>query len=94
MKPVVPDHVKKKRVARIMGLGEALKQKYAERFEGRTVKAVPETFNKQKTTLKGYTEHYIEVSFKGEESMIGTFVLLKAVKAENGEICGEIIKTF
>jgi threonylcarbamoyladenosine tRNA methylthiotransferase MtaB len=94
MKPAVPDTVKKERVNTVMSLAQNLKEAYVRMFIGKTLTVLAETFSRSGNILKGYSENYLEVLCKGDKSLVGTLKPVKIVKEENGNVWGEIIKTF
>ena len=63
------------------------------RFEGQTLEILVEgPSDKNPDMLCGYTEHEKLVNFKGDNSLIGTFVNVKIIKAYSWHLLGELVK--
>ncbi|MFC1479177.1 tRNA (N(6)-L-threonylcarbamoyladenosine(37)-C(2))-methylthiotransferase MtaB [Planctomycetota bacterium] len=93
MKPEVPPQVKKERVREVIALGDTLKQEYAEKLIGSLLTVLAESYDITSGELKGYSEYYVPVTFKGDESLQGELVEVKVEKEVNGEVHGELHKS-
>ena len=82
--------------ARLLKLNDLINEGFKkgnERFEGEVLEVLVDgVSDKNKDMLCGYTKHEKLVNFKGDESLIGTFVNVKIVKAYSWHLLGEIVK--
>ncbi|WP_202080695.1 tRNA (N(6)-L-threonylcarbamoyladenosine(37)-C(2))-methylthiotransferase MtaB [Caldalkalibacillus salinus] len=73
----VPEEEKNDRVHRLIALSNQLAKEYASQFEGQTLEVIPETEYQEKPgagLLVGYTDNYLKVVIKADESYIGQVV--------------------
>ena len=77
MKDQVPGPVKKERVRRLINLGERLKAQYEDKFIGKDVDVIVETYNKTTKLYKGYSSNYLEVHIPSEKDIRGQYLRVK-----------------
>jgi threonylcarbamoyladenosine tRNA methylthiotransferase MtaB len=70
---------KKERVHKLIALGEQMSRKYIQSFLGKTVEVIPEYYHEG--VCKGHSDHYIQVSFEGDSSLIGQIVSVQLIEA-------------
>lgn len=70
----VPDSIKKQRVSRLIALGRQLKEEYENRFIGKEVDVIVETYDREKRLCRGYSSNYLEVSFQSETDLRGKYI--------------------
>ena len=80
MKDQVPGPIKKERVKRLINLGERLKGQYEDKFIGKDVEVIVETYNPKTKLYKGYSSNYLEVYLKSETDIRGQFITTKYSK--------------
>ena len=74
MKNQVNPQVKKERVARLIELGNVLKEEYESKFIGREVDVIVETYNPKTNLFKGYSSNYLEVHLSSENDVRGKYL--------------------
>ena len=74
MKNQVNPQVKKERVARLIELGNDLKEEYESKFVGREVDVIVETYNPKTNLFKGYSSNYLEVHLSSENDVRGKYL--------------------
>lgn len=70
----VPGPIKKERVNRLIALGKHLKAEYEDRFVGKEVDVIVETYDRERHLCRGYSSNYLEVSFPSETDLRGRYV--------------------
>ena len=82
--------------ARLIKLNDLINEGFKkgnERFSGETLEILVEgPSDKNPDILCGYTEHEKLVNFKGDPSLIGTFVKVKIIRAYSWHLLGELVK--
>ncbi|MBS4030175.1 MAG: tRNA (N(6)-L-threonylcarbamoyladenosine(37)-C(2))-methylthiotransferase MtaB [Clostridiales bacterium] len=86
----VPHPVKEERARQLTQLGDELASCYRERFVGKTVNVLFEE-KAGRSKLAGLTEHYIRVTAKAAESLLGHLVQVKVTGNGEKELTGEIV---
>jgi threonylcarbamoyladenosine tRNA methylthiotransferase MtaB len=66
MKNQVPGTVKKERVKKLINLGNELKKRYFEKFEGKEVEVIVETWDEKTKMSYGHSSNYLDVYFPSE----------------------------
>lgn len=74
MKNQVNPQVKKERVARLIELGNDLKEEYESKFVGREVDVIVETYNPKTNLFKGYSSNYLEVHLSSKNDVRGKYL--------------------
>jgi len=90
MEPKVPPQVAKQRVREVIARGETLKHEYAQSLTGSVITVLPESYDESTGRLKGYSEYYVPVIFKGNSPLQGELVTVKVVREKNGELTGSV----
>lgn len=85
----VPHPVKEERSRRLTALGKELAQEYNRQFIGETVDVLFEEKAGQ-TRLAGLTEHYIRVTAKAAENLLGKTVPVLITKEEKDGLSGRL----
>ncbi|MEX2104387.1 MAG: tRNA (N(6)-L-threonylcarbamoyladenosine(37)-C(2))-methylthiotransferase MtaB [Bacilli bacterium] len=76
----VDEEVKNERVHRLIELSNALKLEYSSQFVGQVLEVIPERPYKEDPTsglMMGYSDNYLQILFKGDESQIGKVVRVR-----------------
>ncbi|GGK18465.1 threonylcarbamoyladenosine tRNA methylthiotransferase MtaB [Caldalkalibacillus thermarum] len=82
MKDQVDPDVKQERVQRLIALSVQLSKEYASQFEGQILGVIPEQHYEQNPDLLvGYTDNYLRVVFKGDDSLMGQLVKVQIDRA-------------
>jgi threonylcarbamoyladenosine tRNA methylthiotransferase MtaB len=84
MEDQVDEAIKNERVHRLIELSNQLAKEYASLFEDEVLEVIPEERFKDDDNnelLVGYTDNYLKVVFKGDESLIGQLLKVKITKA-------------
>lgn len=74
MKNQVPGNIKKERVARLIKLGDELKEEYENQFVGQEVDVIIETYNPKTKLYKGYSSNYLEVYVNSSKDIKGQYL--------------------
>lgn len=74
MKNQIPNQIKKQRVAKLISLGDTLKDKYEKSFDGKEVDVIVETYDRKKKMYKGHSSNYLEVYIQCDEDLKGKWV--------------------
>lgn len=78
MKDQVPKEIKEKRVQKMIALSNELAEAYAKRYENEVIEVIPEEVCEEDPGyVVGYSDNYLKVRFKGNESLIGQIVPVK-----------------
>ncbi|CAM4265799.1 tRNA (N(6)-L-threonylcarbamoyladenosine(37)-C(2))-methylthiotransferase MtaB [Paenibacillus tarimensis] len=96
MEDQVDEEVKNERVHRLIDLSESMQLAYAQPFVGQTLDVIPERDYKGAPGtgyVMGYSGNYIQVVFKGDESLIGQLCSVRITEAGVNECKGELIST-
>ncbi len=90
---VVTDAEKRKRMEQLLTLQRTIATENYKRFIGRTVRVLVDGEGKGEAGwLIGKSNAYIIVEFKGDRSLIGTFVDVRITDARSWEIIGELVE--
>ncbi|WP_041808175.1 tRNA (N(6)-L-threonylcarbamoyladenosine(37)-C(2))-methylthiotransferase MtaB [Evansella cellulosilytica] len=80
----VDDDVKNERVHKLIALSTQLAKEYASSYEGEVLEMIPEELDKENPDAGlyvGYTDNYLKVRVKADESIVGEIVKVKIDKA-------------
>jgi threonylcarbamoyladenosine tRNA methylthiotransferase MtaB len=91
----VAEEIKNERVQRLIALSAQLAKEYAAYFEGEIVEVIPESVYSEKPNsglLIGYTDNYLKVIFKGDESLIGQLIPVQIDQAGYPHNIGTLLK--
>jgi len=86
----VPSAEVEHRSKELAHLGERLIREFAERFVGRIVKVLVEGRRAEAGVLAGFTDNYVGAEFSGPAYLRGRIIEVKALRAENGRLVGEL----
>lgn len=84
MEDQVDEEVKNDRVHRLITLSDQLAKEYSSQFEGEILEVIPEDKYSEDPAgdhYEGYSDNYLRVVFKGNDSMLGKIVRVKITKA-------------
>ena len=70
----VDEKIKKDRTRRLINLGEKLKEEYENKFLGKEVDVLIETYDEKRNIYKGYSSNYLEVCVKSDINIIGKYI--------------------
>lgn len=88
-------NVKKKRVNELIKLSKELGKKYYDKFIGKDIDVLFETYDNESKELSGYSSNYIKVNCFGNKNFINKIVRVKLIelieKDNDYEMKGEII---
>ncbi|MCS7234007.1 MAG: tRNA (N6-isopentenyl adenosine(37)-C2)-methylthiotransferase MiaB [Synergistetes bacterium] len=87
----VPEDIKSKRINKLNELVASVAKEIHKELEGRTYEVLVDGFAPKDDMLQGRTRANRIVVFKGEESLIGSFVKVKIVKGETWALLGELV---
>lgn len=90
----IDEEVKNARVHELIDLSERMQLAYAKPFVGEVLEVIPERVHKGTNLsghLMGYSDNYLQLSFPGEESLIGQVCRVKVVEAGVNECQGELV---
>ena len=87
----VPAPVKDQRSHALRDVGNALAQRFAEKYVGRTVSVLAEGRVSASGQLKGFTGNYIEAQFIAPASAAGSIVRLGVSSAQEGRLHGKVL---
>lgn len=89
----VEDTIKHARVRQLIELSNQQAKEYASLFEGEVLEMIPEEADKSNEDLMvGYTDNYMKVKIKLDESFIGEIVKVKITKSGYPFNIGEFVK--
>lgn len=74
MENQVDEKIKKDRTRRLINLGEKLKEEYENKFLGKEVDVLIETYDEKRNIYKGYSSNYLEVCVKSDINIIGKYI--------------------
>lgn len=80
MENQIDPKIKKERVHRLIEIGNELKEKYEEKFLGKELDVIIETYDSKTKKYKGYSSNYIEVYVKSNDNIIGKYITAKYTK--------------
>jgi len=93
MSPQINGNVKKERVSQLIKLSKELGKKYYDKFLGKEVEVLFETYDNNIVT--GYSSNYLKIHCEGNESMLNKMIKVKVkelIEKDNDyEMKGEII---
>ena len=73
----ISNNIKKDRVSKLIELGNTLSKEYQEKFIGKSVSVLIESYNPKTNLYHGLTEHYISCYVSSKEDIINKFVEIK-----------------
>lgn len=85
----VPEHIKKERLAILVGLGEAKRRLFAERFAGRTVSVLVERVERDGTGC-GWTGEYLPARVTAPDLKPRQLVTMTVLQAKEGTLHGTV----
>lgn len=80
MENQVDPRIKKERVHRLIELGKLLQEEYENKFIGKDLNVIIETYNPKTKLYQGYSDNYIDVKVKSEECLLGKYISVKYEK--------------
>ncbi|OUM95989.1 MAG: tRNA (N(6)-L-threonylcarbamoyladenosine(37)-C(2))-methylthiotransferase MtaB [Thermobacillus sp. ZCTH02-B1] len=95
MEDQVDEETKHERVRRLIALSERLQLDYARKFVGEVLEVIPEREAPGADggcLLTGYSDNYLQITFRGEPSLIGTLVPVRLTEAGIEECRGEPVQ--
>lgn len=90
MKNQIDGNIKKERVRELLDLSEVLKEEYYSKFINQKLEVLSETYNEGYIT--GHLSNYGKVTFKGKESDLNKFIIVKLTNYCNGLFTGEKVE--
>lgn len=94
MEDQVDDEVKNERVHKLIDLSERMQLEYAKPYVGKVLDVIPEGGGKGvygEGYIAGHSNNYLQVVFRGEESLRGQVCRVKVTEAGVNECRGELI---
>jgi threonylcarbamoyladenosine tRNA methylthiotransferase MtaB len=95
MEDQVDEETKHERVRRLIALSERLQFDYARNFAGRVLEVIPEREASEADggcLLTGYSDNYLQITFRGDPSLIGSIVPVRLTEAGADECRGELVQ--
>lgn len=93
MKDQVDEEVKHARVQELIDLSEQMQFEYAKQFVGQVADVIPERNSKGgEGKLTGYTDNYLQVTFAGDQLLIGQLCRVKLIEAGVNENQGTLVR--
>ncbi len=86
-----PESVKGLRMRELLAVQREITDRNYKRFIGRTLRVLVSGEGKTEGLLTGKSSEYIIVEFKGDKSLIGTFVEVKVTQSRNWSVFGELV---
>ena len=83
----IPEAVKKERVHRLLAIGTARRNAFAERFVGRTVPVLVERLEED-GTARGWTPEYLDVRCPGRPGLVNRIVPVRVDRHADGVLSG------
>ena len=80
MENQIDPKIKKERVHRLISFGENLKEEYENKFVGKELNVIVETYNPKEKMYHGYSDNYIDCKIKSEEDILGKYIKVKYEK--------------
>lgn len=80
MENQIDPKIKKERVHRLISFGETLKEEYENKFIGKELNVIVETYNPKEKIYHGYSDNYIDVKIRSEENILGKYIKVKYEK--------------
>ena len=80
MENQIDPKIKKERVHRLISFGENLKEEYENKFVGKELNVIVETYNPKEKIYHGYSDNYIDVKIRSEENILGKYIKVKYEK--------------
>ena len=80
MENQIDPKIKKERVHRLISFGETLKEEYENKFIGKELNVIVETYNPKEKMYHGYSDNYIDVKIRSEENILGKYIKVKYEK--------------
>jgi tRNA-2-methylthio-N6-dimethylallyladenosine synthase len=90
-KDQIPEEVKKERIKRLIDIQNKISIEINRKLEGNTYRILVEGWDKNKTRLQGRTTSNKIVIFKGDSSLVGSFVDVKILEGLHWTLIGEKI---
>lgn len=95
MEDQVDEETKHERVHRLIELSERMQLAYAQPFVGRVLEVIPERETKGESGeswLTGYSDNYLQITFRGDPSLIRSVVPVRLTEAGVNECRGERVQ--
>jgi len=95
MEDQVDEETKHERVHRLIELSERMQLAYAQPFVGRVLEVIPERETKGgsgESWLTGYSDNYLQITFRGDPSLIRSVVPVRLTEAGVNECRGERVQ--
>lgn len=80
MENQIDPRVKKERVHRLIEFGNVLKEEYENKFVGKELNVIVETYNPKEKVYHGYSDNYIDVKIKSDDDILGKYIKVKYIK--------------
>ncbi|MBE6143178.1 MAG: tRNA (N(6)-L-threonylcarbamoyladenosine(37)-C(2))-methylthiotransferase MtaB [Erysipelotrichaceae bacterium] len=80
MENQIDPKIKNERVHRLISFGENLKEEYENKFIGKELNVIVETYNPKEKMYHGYSDNYIDVKIRSEENILGKYIKVKYEK--------------
>ena len=80
MENQIDPKIKKERVHRLIEFGNKLKEEYEDKFIGKELNVIVETYNPKEKMYHGYSDNYIDVKIRSEENILGKYIKVKYEK--------------
>lgn len=87
----VDERVKEERSSRLIAVGEGLMRSFAGRIVGQTFPILVESRRPAPALLAGLTDNYVEVTFRGNDSLKGQVVRVEIERTEGQGAFGRVI---
>lgn len=88
----IPEEVKSRRMRELLEVQREISDRHYKRFVGKTMRVLADgKSRKHEGFLTGKSNEFIIAEFKGDESLIGSFVNIKVTDSMNWAVTGEII---
>lgn len=94
MEDQVPEEIKHERVHKLIELSERMQADYAKAWVGRELVVIPEGQPKglaDRNLAAGYSDNYLQVLFKGDESLRGKMCRVRVTESGINECRGELL---
>lgn len=80
MENQIDPKIKKERVHRLIEFGNKLKEEYEDKFIGKELNVIVETYNPKEKVYHGYSDNYIDVKIKSDADILGKYIKVKYEK--------------
>lgn len=87
----IPEEVSRERIMKLIGFQNDLNRKISQKYQDKTIEILCEDYDEKKQMYLGRDEYGRMAYFKGDESLIGKFVMVKIIKTGGISLIGEIV---